>query len=134
MDLDMVAWEPGIEPPRRRSLDASKLEILKFIDSEQHWVVEGCYSDLLEIAIVYATEVVFLNPGTETCIENARNRPWEPHKYNSPEAQDANLEMLIDWIKAYDRRTDEFSYVAHRRLFERFEGPKREFNSNERKP
>jgi len=134
MDLDRVAWEPLAETPTRRSLDASAAEIRDFIDARQDWVVEGCYSDLLEVAISRATEVMFLNPGVETCIDNARNRPWEPHKYSSPEAQYANLEMLIEWIREYDRRRDVFSHVAHRRLFEGFEGPKREFNSNERSP
>ena len=26
-------------------------------------------------------------------------RPWEPHKYPSKEAQDANLALLIGWIR-----------------------------------
>ncbi|KAA3622053.1 MAG: shikimate kinase [Proteobacteria bacterium] len=132
LDLDTVAWEPDAETPTRRSLDASRMEIREFIDSRESWVVEGCYSDLLEIAMSRATEIVFLNPGADVCVDNARNRPWEPHKYSSPEAQDANLAMLIEWIKTYDRRTDEFSCLAHRRLFEEFDGRKQEFNSNER--
>lgn len=132
MDLDTVAWESGSATPVRRNPEASRSEILTFINPEPNWVVEGCYADLLELALAHATEIVFLNPGPETCVENARNRPWEPHKYSSREAQDANLGMLIEWIKAYDRRTDEFSYLAHRRLFEGFDGPKMEFNSNAR--
>lgn len=95
-------------------------------------MIEGCYADLLEMVLPDATEIVFLNPGVETCIENARSRPWEPHKYSSPQAQDANLQMLIGWIKGYERRTDEFSYAAHRRLFTDFVGTKREYRSNER--
>ncbi|HAN26340.1 MAG TPA: shikimate kinase, partial [Haliea salexigens] len=91
-----------------------------------------CYADLLELAIPHATEIVFLNPGTETCIENARQRPWEPHKYASPAAQDANLAMLIAWIRDYEQRVDEFSYTAHRRLFDGFQRRKRELQSNAR--
>lgn len=132
MDLDTVAWESGVATPIRRTLEASQPEILEFINSEKNWVVEGCYADLLEVALTHATEIIFLNPGAKTCVDNARNRPWEPHKYSSPEAQDANIGMLIEWIKEYDRRKDEFSYMAHRRLFESFVGQKREFNSNER--
>lgn len=100
MDLDTVAWDSGAETPTRRSLEVSRLDILTFINSECSWVVEGCYADLLEIAMVHATEIIFLNPGTEACVENARNRPWEPHKYSSREAQDANLGMLIDGSKS----------------------------------
>ncbi len=132
MDLDTVAWESDAETPTRRPLDVSRSEILKFIDSEKNWVVEGCYADLLEVALPHATETVFLNPGAETCVENARNRPWEPHKYSSPEAQNANLGMLVEWIREYNHRMDEFSYEAHRRLFEKFPGEKREYSSNGR--
>lgn len=130
LDLDTIAWEPEAKPPVRRSPDASRSEILAFIGATDDWVIEGCYADLLEVAVDHATDVIFLNPGAATCIENAKRRPWEPHKYATPEAQDANLGMLIDWIRAYDKRTDEFSYVAHRRLFDGFAGQKLEFLSN----
>ncbi len=130
LDLDTVAWEPELETPTRRPLAASAADIQNFISASQTWVVEGCYADLLALATPHATEAVFLNPGTETCIENARQRPWEPHKYSSPEAQDANLEMLVAWIREYEHRVDEFSYGAHRGLFDGFRGRKREFKSN----
>tara|TARA_R110002096_G_scaffold387547_4_gene581768 strand:+ start:2107 stop:2601 length:495 start_codon:yes stop_codon:yes gene_type:complete len=132
LDLDTVAWEPAREPPARRPLAASRTEILAFVNATADWIVEGCYADLLAVALPHATEIVFLNPGTDTCVENARNRPWEPHKYSSPAAQDRNLHRLIDWIRAYDQRTDEFSCSAHRRLFNNFAGPKLELRSNER--
>lgn len=132
LDLDTVAWEPEVETSTRRLLEASAANIQNFISASQSWIVEGCYADLLALATPHATEVVFLNPGTETCIENARQRPWEPHKYSSPEAQDGNLDMLIAWIREYEHRVDEFSYPAHRRLFDGFRGRKRELQSNER--
>jgi hypothetical protein len=72
-----------------------------------------------------------LNPGVEGCIANARERPWEPHKYASKEAQDANLEMLIGWIRDYVARTDVFSLAAHRALFDSFGGDKVELSSRE---
>lgn len=132
LDLDTVAWEPEAAAPTRRSLPASRADILAFVRGARNWVVEGCYADLLDVALPYATDIVFLNPGIEACIENARNRPWEPHKYSSPAAQAANLDRLIDWIKAYEQRPDEFSYTAHRRLFDEFPGPKLELRSNAR--
>lgn len=132
LDLDTLAWSPDAETPTRRPLEDSRSEILRFIDAQEDWVVEGCYADLLEVAISRATEIVFLNPGIETCVENARRRPWEPHKYATLEAQDANLGMLVEWIREYGRRTDECSYAAHRRLFDAYAGPKQELASNER--
>ncbi len=132
LDLDTIAWLPDITPPTRRPIDDSRADLLAFTDANDDWVIEGCYADLLELALPHATEIVYLNPGTATCIDNARRRPWEPHKYPTPEQQDANLPMLIDWIKAYDHRTDTFSARAHRQLYDRFPGPKREFRSNDR--
>lgn len=136
LDLDTVAWEPEMGgdtgTPTRRAFDASAAAIRAFLDAHAHWVVEGCYADLLAVAMAQATEVVFLNPGTRTCIENARRRAWEPHKYASRAAQDANLDMLVAWIAGYASRTDDTAYDAHRRLFDGFTGRKREFTSNER--
>jgi hypothetical protein len=40
------------------------------------------------------------------------------------EAQDANLEMLVGWIRDYDTRRDTFSFTAHRALFDSFAGDK----------
>lgn len=129
LDLDTLAWLPTA-PPERKSLEESESEILSFINSNQDWVIEGCYSDLLEIALPYSSEIIYLNLPIELCIENARNRPWEPHKYDSKEAQDANLEMLVDWISQYSSRTDTFSEASHRALYEQYAGSKRMLISN----
>jgi adenylate kinase family enzyme len=123
LDLDTLAWLPTT-PPQRAPDGLAKLEA--FLRAHDQWVIEGCYADLLEPATKQSTELVFVNPGVEVCIEHCRARPWEPHKYASKEAQDANLPMLIDWIRAYETRTDEFSLRAHRALFDSFTGEKRE--------
>ncbi len=75
-------------------------------------------------ALPRCTRLVFLNPGIEACVSNGRSRPWEPHKYPSKAAQDANLEMLLAWIRDYQVRTDVFSLSVHRALFDRFPGEK----------
>jgi hypothetical protein len=90
------------------------------------WVIEGCYSDLLDLVLPSCTRVIFLNPGVEACIRNCRSRPWEPSKYASPEEQDRNLEMLCEWVVAYETRTDEFSLQSHRRLYDSHVGVKEE--------
>tara|TARA_R110002167_G_scaffold55768_3_gene158303 strand:- start:327 stop:815 length:489 start_codon:yes stop_codon:yes gene_type:complete len=131
LDLDTLAWDSTV-PPQRKSLDESIRQIREFIDSSESWVVEGCYADLLEQLLPLCDELIFMNLPLAECIANAKARPWESHKYESKAAQDANLEMLIEWIKQYDQRTGEFSYSAHRRLFDDFTGPKREFNANDR--
>lgn len=129
LDLDTLAWLPT-DPPQRSPLNKAAGEIQAFIERHDAWVIEGCYTDLLELAEPYATEAIFMNLPIELCIENARNRPWEPHKYESKAAQDKNLDMLIDWIAQYSERDDVFSYRAHADFFERFRGKKLEIVSN----
>ena len=131
LDLDTIAWDPDAPTPQRLPLAVSRARIEAFLAEHSAWVVEGCYTDLLEIAAARATEMVFLNPGVAVCQANARARPWEPHKYATPEAQDANLPMLLEWIAAYETRDDEFSLAAHRRLCDGFAGSKVEWTSND---
>ncbi len=123
LDLDTLAWQPE-SPPERCPLEQSQREILNFIHAEDCWVIEGCYSDLLSCAIDFSTEIIFMNIPISICIENARNRPWEPHKYTSKEQQDKNLDMLIQWISDYKSRTDTFSYASHEKLFDTYQGKK----------
>ena len=90
LDLDTLAWLPEA-PPRRMPVAESGRRIDAFLRGKDEWVIEGCYTDLLELAADTASDIIFMNPGIEQCVANARNRPWEPHKYESREAQDANL-------------------------------------------
>lgn len=131
LDLDTVAWDPACPMPTRMAIDDSRKLIDAFLDEHDEWVIEGCYADLIGLVLPRATEMIFLNPGIETCIANARRRPWEPHKYASKEEQDAKLEFLIGWIRDYESRDDEFSLKAHRRLFDGFAGAKREVPSDD---
>jgi len=131
LDLDTLAWLPGM-PPLRRAVADSARDIVTFTDANDRWVIEGCYADLVDVSLARCTQVVFLNPGVEACVANARTRPWEPHKYPSPQAQDASLDMLIGWIRDYETREDAFSLAAHRAVFDRFTGDKHELTSREK--
>jgi len=129
-DLDTIAWLPTI-PPERMPIAESAEQINHFISENTECVIEGCYADLLAIASAHASEMIFLNLSVEDCIANAKNRPWEPHKYPSEELQNENLEMLLEWIRAYPTRNDECSLAAHEKLYENFEGSKSIVNKNE---
>jgi len=129
LDLDTLAWLPG-SPPERAPIEVSAKNLSAFTRRESAWVIEGCYADLLELLVTEATEMIFMNLSVEQCVENAKSRPWEPHKYPSKAAQDENLGMLIDWIKAYQMRKDEFSFKAHQALFQAFDGKKTEYGCN----
>lgn len=128
-DLDSIAWLPT-NPPVRSLIEDSRAHIEQFLNEHSNWVIEGCYADLLEIASPVATEMVFLNLSVDDCIANAKQRPWEPHKYASKKLQDSNLGMLLDWIRAYPNRDDVCSLSAHEELYARFEGYKEMRTSN----
>ncbi|PCH93805.1 MAG: shikimate kinase [Gammaproteobacteria bacterium] len=129
LDLDSLAWEETT-PPERKSLNTSKKEIDNFSKANDSWVIEGCYTDLLELAESYSSEIIFMNLPIENCISNAKSRSWEPHKYESKQAQDKNLGMLIDWISQYTKRDDTLSMSAHQNFYNNYNGKKRTINSN----
>jgi hypothetical protein len=56
--------------------------------------------------------------------KNNARRPWEPHKYASLEQQNAMLATLRAWVTDYYDRVDQWSYKAHRRIFDAHPGAK----------
>ncbi len=129
LDLDTIAWKPTT-PPERLPITESSTLLYDFLITHNNWVIEGCYADLLALVIEQADEIIFLNLPVSSCIKNAKARPWEPHKYKSKKAQDANLAMLVNWISQYADRADTFSKVAHEKLYHDFKGKKRMHFSN----
>jgi adenylate kinase family enzyme len=124
LDLDTIVWEPG-EIAVAREAQAVRTDLDTFLAGNDRWVIEGCYGELIEAAAPASSLLVFLDPGLEACLANNRRRPWEPHKYASPQAQDAMLDALQDWVAGYYTRDDAWSLAAHRRLFEAHPGDKR---------
>lgn len=130
LDLDILAWLPGT-PLQRAHLRESKDKIDDFINSNSCWAIEGGYVDLLEHAASQANEIIFMNLSIDQCVNNARKRLWEPHKYKSKDEQNENLETLIDWIKGYAERNDIFSFRSHMKFYEEFTGKKCMHTKNE---
>lgn len=130
LDLDTIAWQQTL-PPKRTSLQACRKLIESFMHDKQRWIIEGCYTDLLDFATPFASQLIFLDLPIQACINNAKKRPWEPHKYASKEAQDANLAMLINWISDYENRLDTFSKKSHQELYSRFKGLKKRMTKNQ---
>lgn len=125
LDLDSIVWEPGqIAVPREP--EQVRAELRAFVESDESWVAEGCYGDLIEAALPFCSELVFMHPGLEVCLENNRKRPWEPHKYASMEAQQSKLSFLLEWVAGYYTRDDPMSYARHRQIFDGFSGCKTE--------
>lgn len=124
LSLDDVAFDDGAQ---RRPIEDSVADVMQFITKNQSWIIEGCYSDIIGEVLDFCEELVFLNPGVDRCIAHCRARPWEPGKFRSSQEQNQNLENLIEWVRKYETRSDEYGLARHRALYESFQGKKFEF-------
>ena len=136
LPLDEIAWAEGTTRLLRRGLKPSRMPLKEslrllheFINSNEHWVMEGCYGDLVEAALPHCTELRFLNPGVETCVAHCLSRPWEPNKFPSAEEQNAMLQTLVAWVREYETRNDEYGLKRHRFIYDHFGGIKREYKN-----
>ena len=105
-------------------MESSFIKLQKFTAENESWVIEGCYTDLLELLSTQANQIIYLNLAIEICIENAKKHPWEPHKYESKQDQDEKLSMLLEWISQYKDRDDTFSLTSHLSFYDTFKGKK----------
>lgn len=123
LDLDSVAWEPD-RPAVARSSALAEADVAKFCSTHTGWVLEGCYGNLIDTALQFRPFLIFLNPGLESCTAHCLSRPWEPHKYASKQAQDANLQFLLSWVAEYYTRDGPMSLGAHQTVFSKYPGRK----------
>jgi len=86
LDLDTIVWKIK-NPPTRQSREESENIIGEYLSSNTQWVIEGGYCDVLSFVTEVSSQLIFLNPGVETCINNCKKRPWELHKYESLKSQ-----------------------------------------------
>jgi adenylate kinase family enzyme len=124
LSLDEVAFSGGTN---RRPLQESIQDVRNWISGHSSWIIEGCYADIIEHILVYCDELIFLNPGVDACVAHCLSRPWEPEKFRSRHEQDENLDNLIQWVRSYEKRSDEYGLPRHRALYESFHGRKYEF-------
>ncbi len=124
LSLDEVAFSEGAA---RRQVEDSVADAISFIAEHDSWIIEGCYSSIVEPLLPHCQLLIFLNPGIETCVAHCHSRPWESEKFASKAEQDANIENLVSWVREYEIRIDEYGLGEHRRLFDSFQGRKMEF-------
>ena len=124
LDLDTVAWESGkIAVPREPQ--QALAQVRAFCTATPRWVVEGCYAGLTQAALAEAELLLFLEPGAAACRANCHSRPWEPHKFRSPQEQDRHFDRLLDWVDGYYARGGDASLREHQALFDAFGGRKK---------
>jgi len=129
LDLDNVVWSTA-EPSVFRRDEEISVVLAAFVQANSSWIVEGCYGKWMQYLLPQCTEMIFCNPPEEVCLANCRARPWEPNKFKTKEEQDRWLPALLDWVRAYYTRDDDLSLAAHRRLFDAFDGAKKEIRSH----
>ncbi len=120
LDLDSFVWsEPAV---RREHADA--LALLRAELDGAPAVVEGMYADLLGDLITPDDSLIWLDLPVDVCVAHCQARPFEGHKWDSAEAQDAFLPQLLDFVRGYPEREGELGRDAHQALFDRFAGAK----------
>jgi hypothetical protein len=128
LDLDTLVWEPGqVTVPRDPAAVRSDLAV--WLDAREHWIIEGCYGDLIAVALARQPELIFLNPGEAVCRRHCELRPHEPHKYATQAEQNEKLGFLLEWVTGYYHRDGPMSLRGHREIFDRYTGPKRELTA-----
>ncbi len=85
-------------------------------------VIEGCYADLVQASATGQDHLIWLDIPVEQCIENARDRPWEAHKWASRELQNEFLPRLLDFIAGYSDDDSPTGRPGHAELFGTFPG------------
>jgi adenylate kinase family enzyme len=127
LDLDTVAWEPNSIAVARPAA-AAETDVHAFCATHASWVVEGCYANLVQVALQFAPLLLFLNPGEQQCLDNCRSRPWEARKYPSKDEQDRRLAFLLSWVSDYYTRAGEMSLSGHRSCFGAYAGKRHELH------
>ncbi|MFN7571781.1 MAG: shikimate kinase [Betaproteobacteria bacterium] len=130
LDLDTLVWEPGATAVPRPA-GAARRDLDAFVARHAAWAIEGCYAELIETAAPHSTELLWLDPPLALCRARALERPWEPHKYPTAEAQAQMRAVLLAWVDGYDARDDDCSRRAHQRVFDAYAGPKRRLTAVE---
>lgn len=131
LDLDTVAWVPNTVGVRRGAAEAAA-GVRRFCAGRDSFVVEGCYDELIAVSCEFDPHLVFLDVDGQLCEQHCLSRPFEGHKYQSRQAQDAQLALLLDWVRGYYARSGPMSRASHLALFESYPGPKSRFRSEVR--
>ena len=123
LDLDTVYFEPD-SPGVARPLQDVLADVRVFADAREGWIIEGCYGDVAERLLDLNPMLLFLDIPVDECVAHCRARPFEAHKFESLQAQAAQLEFLLDWVRAYPERAGPLGRDAHVAVHERHPGPR----------
>ena len=129
VNLDSVFWLPG-GYSEKRSQEAIDQRINE-IKSNDNWVVEGVFGNLIEKFIPTASEIMFLDLPWNECNMNLINRGSESSKQLNQDLAEKNFKALVTWASEYKNRSSKASYSFHNQLFQSFQRKKHRLKNRE---
>lgn len=98
-----------------------KEEVFRDVEAravEDAWVIEGIYGWLLPAALPRSTAFIFIDLPVADCLENLRFRGKQQAE------SDASFQAMFDWVAEYPNRNNLNSRLAHRQMWDAFDGEK----------
>jgi hypothetical protein len=116
VDLDRIHWQDGVGSKRD---EGEAKAIVAALAVNPHWIVEGVFGWLAEVALLSATSLIWPDMRWNVCRENLKLRGPGPGATAEEHA------VFLAWVEDSWRRTTPSSYGGHLALFEGFHGFKR---------
>jgi adenylate kinase family enzyme len=113
-DLDHIHW---IHAGRKRDEDEAK-KLVAGVAAAPNWIIEGVFGWLAEVALLRATNLIWLDLNWAVCREGLLTRGMRRGMTTDDQ------EALIVWAEAYWTRTTPSSFGGHEQLFRTFSGEK----------
>jgi adenylate kinase family enzyme len=123
IDLDLLHWEGDGYGSKRNEVVARKIVIE--ISDQPHWIIEGAFGWLAEVALPKATALIWLDFPWSLCRASLLARGLRRGATNHDDAE------LMKWAGAYWTRQTPSSFIGHSRLFNDFSGTKLRLKSRE---
>jgi adenylate kinase family enzyme len=122
IDLDLLHWEQDGYGAKRNE-DARKMAL--DVSNQPHWIIEGVFGWLAEIALPKATALVWLDFPWSLCRAGLLARGLR-RGATSRDAGD-----LMKWAEAYWSRQTPSSFAGHSKIFNDFSGAKLRLENRE---
>ena len=115
-DLDLIFWKDDGYGAKQDE-DVARQQVVD-IAATQHWVIEGVYGWLAEVAVPRATALIWLDVPWDVCRDGLLARGQRRG------GTEADFAELLKWAEAYWNRQTPTSFTGHQRLFEAFSAAK----------
>lgn len=129
IDLDSVFWLPGGFNAKRPAEDVDRMIVS--VRSEQGWIVEGVFGDLIDRFLDLADHLMWLDLPWGVCRASLMGRGSESSKQNDPAQKEGNFVKLLTWSSEYWTRKDLRSHAGHERMYADFPWQKHRFTDRD---